>query len=194
MRKRALPLLLTVLLASCASTKFHSTWKAPDAGVLEVKGRKIAAIFVSEDESIRRAAEDTLAGELVERGADGVASYTIVTKDELQNRQGALEHLKAQGFAGAIVMRITGREQQISSMPSTYAGARYSNWGWRTVYEPEVRTDTIVSVETLIYSLLRDKLLWAGTSETFNPARLETFVSNLADAVADEMHREGLLP
>jgi hypothetical protein len=197
MLRRPIALFLTVLLASCASTSFHSTWKDPDAGVLDYSGKKIAAIFVSEDESIRRAAEDTLAGELSARGAEGLAAYRLVSFSELSDKAAVHAKLTQAGCSGVVVMRVSGKEQQISSYPTTYAGSRYSSfsgWGWHGGYGNEVRSDTIVSVETLVYSLERDKLLWAGTSETFNPSKLEEFVVDLANAVAKEMESEGLLP
>ena len=38
------------------------------------------------------------------------------------------------------------------------------------MYSPSyLRTDTIVNVETLVYDLKADKLVWAGKSESKNP-------------------------
>ena len=44
-----------------------------------------------------------------------------------------------------------------------------------------------------MYSLTRDKLLWAGQSKTFNPAKLDEFVKELAQAAAEQMKEEGLI-
>ena len=51
----------------------------------------------------------------------------------------------------------------------------------------------MISVETLVYSLLQDKLLWGGTSRTTNPADLNSLIKEVADATAAEMTKEGLL-
>ena len=56
-----------------------------------------------------------------------------------------------------------------------------------------LQTDTIVSVETLVYSFVQDKLLWAGMSETMNPSRADELVRELAGKVASQMEKEGLL-
>jgi hypothetical protein len=70
----------------------------------------------------------------------------------------------------------------------------YYRYGWGAVYEPGyLRTDTIVTVETLVYSLADDKLIWAGASQTTNPSSLDGFVRELAGKVADQMRKEGLL-
>jgi hypothetical protein len=56
-----------------------------------------------------------------------------------------------------------------------------------------VQTDTLVSIETLIYSLNKDKLLWAGTSRTSNPESLSHLVDEVSDAVAREAIQQGLI-
>jgi hypothetical protein len=51
----------------------------------------------------------------------------------------------------------------------------------------------VVAVETLIYSLKDDKLLWAGTSRTTNPDTLSDLVTEVADAVAKQAAKQGLI-
>jgi hypothetical protein len=61
-------------------------------------------------------------------------------------------------------------------------------------YDPGyLRTDRVVLVETLVYSLAQDKLLWAGKSKTTNPENLQKFISELADAAAKEMRKAGFV-
>jgi hypothetical protein len=71
----------------------------------------------------------------------------------------------------------------------------YWTWGWGTVWEPGYLTvDKIVKVETLVYSLERDELLWAGVSRTVDPASIDSFIGELATAVTKQMAKDGLLP
>ncbi len=192
--------LFAVLAAGCSSTSFRTTWRAPDAGPIDYAGKKVAAIFISPEESTRRKAEDALARELTARGAQGLAAYTLVSLEQLKDQTGARARLRDAGCAGALVMRVTAREQQISSYPGVYSGARYSSfsgysgWGWGMAYDTSyLRTDTVLSIETLVYSLEEDKLLWAGTSEILEPSNIEERVVELATAAADEMRKEGLI-
>ena len=53
--------------------------------------------------------------------------------------------------------------------------------------------DTLVSVETTVYSLDRDELIWSGTSRTTNPENLADLVKEVADATVKEMVKQGLL-
>jgi hypothetical protein len=53
-------------------------------------------------------------------------------------------------------------------------------------------TDDIVTVETLVYSLEQDLLVWAGVSRTVDPAQIDPFITDLAAAVTKQMAKDGL--
>lgn len=193
--------LAAALFTACSSTRFVSTWKEPTAGPGELAGQKIAAFVMSSEQGSRRAAEDTLASELRARGADGIAGYTLLPGDTAKDRDAAKRKLEQAGVGVVVVMRPAGQEQELRSTPGTWHTVpRYRSWsgywgyGWGAVYEPgEIRTDTIVSVETVVYSVASDKLIWAGRSKTTNPSDVGSFVEELAAAVDDEMRQSGLL-
>ena len=185
-----------------AGTRFTSSWKAPDAQPESFKGAKVAALIVSTEESMRYPAEEALAREITARGAVGMPAYSIVPKELIRDKEKAREFLEKAGVAGVVAMRVIGKEQEITQSPGTYwGGAGYATFwgtgywgtGWGAVYEPGyLRTDTIVQVETLIYSLRQNKLVWAGRSETTNPSTLPKFVKDLAKKVADQLKKLGL--
>ena len=191
---------VTLLLGACATnTTFTSTWKAPDATVLKPEGKRLAAVFIGRDESTRREAEDTLVRRLDAAGAQGVASYTLVPNNEARDIDGVKERLAAAGINGAVVMRVIGKRERVSYTPTPVFAPYYQHfwgywgYGWCAAYKPIATTDEVVSVETLIYSLDRDELLWAGTSRTVNPSKVPDFVNEVADAAAKEMQKQGLL-
>ena len=189
------------ILTACATTTFTSTWKAPNETPLATAGRKIAAVFISGDESSRRVAEDTLVQRINARGAVGIAAYTLIPSAELRDMERVKARLSEAGIDGIVLMRVIEEKQKVSYtnespafVPYYLRFSSYWDYGWREMYEPvRVATDTVVSVETLVYSLRRDKLMWAGTSRTVNPAQLPTFVESLADAATKEMQKQGLL-
>ena len=53
--------------------------------------------------------------------------------------------------------------------------------------------DKIVSVETLVYSLEQDQLVWAGVSRTVDPTQIDPFIAELATVVTRQMAKDGLL-
>jgi len=61
------------------------------------------------------------------------------------------------------------------------------------VYIPgSVSQDMVVIVETTIYSVPRNALLWAAVSETKNPKKLAEFVQGLVTASIKELQKQGL--
>lgn len=194
-------------LAACSTTttQFVSSWKAPDAQPLAFRNSKVVAVVMATDPSLRREAEDTLAREITERGAQGVAMYRILEEANSANEDEARRALEAAQIKGLIVMRPVATEKEVVSVPApsrgtagtefyypSYYGGYYSH-GWGAPYESEIRTNTIVSVETLVYSLEQNKLVWSGQSKTTNPEKVGEFVRELADAVADELKKEKLI-
>ena len=189
-------------ITACGTTTFTSTWKDPTTPTLNPIGKTVAAVFVTRDEAKRRAGEDALAADLTARGAKGVPAYTLVPDSVRGDGEKARAALKAAGANGAVVMRVVGKDQQINytpgaPMPAYYNGfGPYWGYGWGTAYSyspPTVTTDTIVSVETLVYSLTQDKLLWASTSRTTNPSNIDKLINEVAEATAKEMAKQGIL-
>jgi hypothetical protein len=192
-----------VALAACASTRFNSTWKAPDAQPLNFAGQKVAALIISPNEATRLGAEGSLARELTARGVQGIPAYNLIPPNESRDKDKAKALFSQAGIAGVVVMRAVGQQQEITSSPSMgYWGAPYygSFWGgyyghgWGAVYDPGyLRTDTIVTVETLVYDMKADKLLWAGRSQTTNPSNVQAFIKELVAGAANEMKKQGLI-
>ena len=198
-RLSVVTLMAVLALSACASTSFVSSWKAPDATPLQMKGEKVAAVVMLQNGPSRRAAEEALARELTERGVIGVPMYKVLPDATPGNEAAARTALESEGFAGVVVMRPIATQREISSTPVMYAGPVYGGYwggyygyGWGAPYA-EIRTDTIVSVETLVYSLTQNKLVWAGQTRTMNPTNVNSFVDELADAATNELRKQGLI-
>ncbi|HEX7421368.1 MAG TPA: hypothetical protein VF505_15870 [Thermoanaerobaculia bacterium] len=188
---------------ACATTTFQSTWRSPDAQPLQLRGRKVVAVFISRDPLLRQRAEDAMAREISARGAEGVPAYTFLSDRDVKDRDAAKAKAEALGFSGAVVMRVVGSETVYTytprsaiwiSSPYRQLWGGYWGWGWATVLQPgNLPVDRIVKIETLVYSLDQDRLVWAGVSRTLDPGRIENFIAELAEAVSRQMAREGLL-
>ena len=186
--------LLMALLSGCATTTFRSTWSDPQAK--PVRFQRTLAVFMTPNEGERRASEDQLVQFI--GPARSTASYTLLSRADLDDTDRAKEKVRAAGFDGAVVMRVIGERQEVTYEPPTYYRGYWGGYhsrGWGTVYDPGyLRTDTIVSVETNVYSLAEDKLIWSGVSETFDPNDTPRMVTEIAEAAAKQMRERGLLP
>lgn len=187
-------------LCACGSTTFLSTWKAPDAQPVSASGKSIAALVISGDKTRQRDAEVYLSNDLTTRGARGVPAHQLIGYGH-PDVDYALAKFRQAGVEGVVVMRLVGHHQTVMVDPGGFSGEAYTSFG--SYYQStgvslsyssgSVQIDTEVTVETLVYSLTQNKLLWAGTSRTSNPAGVQSLINEVADAVSSEMGRDGLI-
>jgi hypothetical protein len=204
MRHRIAAILLIAAAAvptDAASTKFKSMWKSPDAASVDLRGQKVVALVIRKEDAPRQDAEVALAKALTARGLQGIPAYSVIPASELRNREGAKARMEKLGIAAVVVMKEVGQSSEVTESPATYyATASYNTFwgyydsGWSYMYEPSyLNIDRIVSVETLIYDLRRDKLMWAGMSDSTNPKMVTKLIQDLVDTTAKELKKQGLV-
>jgi hypothetical protein len=201
-------LLTTLALAGCDETDFVSTWRDPATTDLDLRG-ETAAFLLSGNTAVRRTFEENLAEELNKNGIETVPGYELLPGTETIRKSVILKRLGNTTADHAVFMRVVDRKQELSYVPGAvwYPGAYYDPFlwydgryygpagfvgPWPSYYDPGYyRTDTIVSVETLVYSVPDSKLLWAGMSKTMNPSEIDEFVKDLVSETVDELHESG---
>ncbi len=198
----AVALLAAASLMAFGGVKFVKTWKNPEAQPVDWRGKKVAVFAMTALTSNREGAEKAMAREITQRGAQAVLGYTLVPPAAEKDLQAAKRILADAGITGAIISRVVGYQEdmEVSGGQSYYLGPNYASfWGYwdygMTVgYIPgNVDTKMTVMVESLIYSIDQDKLLWAGTSATVNPKEVDKAIKQLASAVANEVRKAGLV-
>ena len=195
----AVALLLSA--AVLAGPKFVSTWKAPEAAGTSFAGRKVAALIISDDQNLRVSGEEALVRELAAVGApQGIASYRIVPREELRDPEKARGWYERAGADGVVAMRLVKSDKRTTWSPSTWSTPYYSTlwgyygYGWGAVYDPGVtRTDTVAVIETLVFSVPQNKLLWAGVTESTNPKDAGRIIKDIVSATVKEMTKQGLI-
>jgi len=204
-RMRLPALLSAALLSACASTStFTSTWKDPNATPLEFERQKVVAAVLIKDESKRRAAEGKLAQQIAVRGAQGRSMYSMFPDATGNNEPALRAAMEAEGVKGVIVMRPINVDKKVT-ITETYQEPSYvSFWGgyygqgFAMSYssgpsEPSVRERTVVYVETLVYSLTQNKLVWGGQSKTVDPDNVAALIEELAAATTKALQKEKLI-
>jgi hypothetical protein len=190
---------LTTVAALSAAVKFTSTFKSLDAGATRFAGKKVAALVISNDVGMRVPAEEALVRELNARGMQGVATYKIVPKEELNRAETARPWFEKSGVEGIVAIRPVSTETRMAYTSGTWVSANYGTlwdyygYGWGSVYiPPSAQRETVVVVETTIFSVSRNQLLWAAVTESTNPRDLKAFVEELAKQTVKEMQKQGL--
>lgn len=185
--------LLVLVVSACASTKLTSTWRDPALGPLQF--RKVVGIALTANPTVRRLAEDEFVRAV---GPDrGIAGYTLVSDEELADRDHVRARLEAAGVDGAVVYRLAAVEERQRWVPPTTYGGMWTYWGWASpqVHSPGyLTTDQLVQVESALYAVGDARLVWAGRSQTLNPSSIEDLIGGVVRVTVAELRSEQLLP
>jgi hypothetical protein len=199
-RYTAIAVLLAGVTLAAASTKFKSTWKAPGLEPVSFAGKKVVALVISDDDSLRVSSEEGLASELMDRGLNGVPSYRIIPKEEVKDPDKARGWFERAQAEGVVAMRLVDARKVQTYTPATWTGPYYGSlwgyygygWGSGMYIPPRVDEDALVTIETLIFSVPQNKLLWAAVSETKNPKSARQLLADLVKTTAKELQKQGL--
>ena len=76
----------------------------------------------------------------------------------------------------------------------SYGFAGYWNTAWAYPYNPGyVTTTQIVTVETNIYSLKDDKLVFAALSQTSDPANVGKLIRSVMRHINEQLKKDGMI-
>jgi hypothetical protein len=201
MRQFCLALFVLVAAAATAAPTFLSVWKSPEVSRLNFAGKKVAALVITDDQPLQQSAEEALTRELTARNVTALPSYRIVPREEIKSAEKARGWFERAAVQGVVALRPVSREKEKTYSSVVWSSGYYPSfwgyygYGWSDLYVAPVssRTNTVIVVETLIYDVTRDRLMWAATSETRNPKTLQSFITELVAAAVAEMKKMKLV-
>ena len=182
-----------------ADVTFTSAWRSSEAGTVSFAGKKVAALVISADDSLRIPGEEALARELATRGMSSVATYRIAPREELQTADRARPWFEKANVEGVVALRPVRKDNRATynaamwMTPYYHSFWDYYGYGWGNTYTfGSADRDAVVVVETTIYSVPRNMLLWAAVTETKNPKELHRVIADLVKGSVKEMQKQGL--
>ncbi|MEQ9300664.1 MAG: hypothetical protein RIF33_18985 [Cyclobacteriaceae bacterium] len=183
-------LLALVLLSSCNTTKIVSAYTDPDIDQNREKFQKVMIAVVTTNEQARRSAEEKLAA----RDDRFVPSYKLLSNKQItQNLAQSKGLVEQEGFDGVVTMKLLTTNTSSTPVAGYYNGGY---WGyhtnfWTGYYQPGYyREDVSYFVETNVFSLGADKVLWSGITSTTNVSQADRVISQVADAVYRQMVKD----
>ena len=187
-------------ISSCSSTKITSTWREPNKAISLNKLNKVLVVALFQNETSRRKAEDQMVSYFYGKG---VASYNYLDKNiSTKNENAIREKIKNDGFDGAVTMRLLDVDKEevysrgnISMYPSYYrnfSGYYFRNWGYFS--DPGYYSTTkTYTVETNVFSIKEDKIIWSGITKTTDPSGVTKMTDEIGKVVFNEMVKEGFI-
>ncbi len=180
---------LAGLLFACSpATRLEKSWADPSLTPETVKAfKKVLVIAPLNDETSQRIAEDKLVALL--KNVEAVQSYLYLTAEDTEQKQ-VIQKLKNDGFDGTILIRLKDVEKETTYQPGTSYGGWY---GYRYATPGYYSENTTFMVETNLYSLESEKLLWSGTTSTLNPSKLDKTIDDIFATLRYEWQKKGLI-
>ncbi len=184
---------LLVAIVGCArtQTKFEQVWRVPSSSTSSVQ--RIATLYDSYDGAMRRTVEDQMARKLAERGVQAVPAYMVLDEAAMEDEAMARSELAAKGFDGVLEIRLVGVETFPGQTAST-TGTYDWNWGvgWPTTYDNYAFDSPIVRLETNLYSLASNELIWSARSKTVDPENTNEVIDGVTSLVASTLQTRGV--
>ena len=192
-RNKMLAIVATLAFTACSSTQLVTKWQAPS--VERLTFTKIVALALTQKASLRRAAETDLCSQVT--SVSCTPAYQVIPESAMGNVEQMKAIVQRAGFDGAVVFRVVSTDEKVTYVPPSYGGTFWGYYGYAypISYAPAYyRADKVVRVETSIYSLREDRLLWVATTKTINPDSVDSLVAEVAKAVRRELEHEKLIP
>ena len=200
MKKIILAVVVCSAIVCCTTTaSLERSWRDPTVTVDFTRLNKVLVVALLKNEGARRSAEDQLCALLKGKA---VPSYLYLTKDIRQeNEESIRQRIKNEDFDGVIFMRLVDVDKDLKYVPGQYPPPPYYGrfWGyywysWGAFYEPgHYETTKTYRIETNVYSLKSDKLIWSGITKSVDPANLDKLMGAVAKTVYKEMVHEGFI-
>ena len=201
-------LVSAVLLSACVTS--HNTDVTSSS---RVKGHapgdhvnKVLVIALVDQPNIRTAVEGRLVAALQERKVEATASLPVLGADygKGKDRKEMAADIAARGYESALVVTLIDvkEEMHYTQGGMNYApdiavqGAMGQTFYVRqsAVYEPGYfSNDKKYFLESNLYQLDPEKLLWSAKTTTVNPADLEAGTTGVAKAVVDRMAKDDMI-
>ncbi len=183
-----------IVLTSCGpKTKIAMDWTNPDYG--NVRFNKVVAIAMSQDQIIRRIAEDEFVAKLP-KGTEGVASYTIIPAEKRDDVEAVKAILKDANIDGAAVFSLVSEDMKLEFNRGTpyYNFWGYYGWAYPTVHGSSyLMTEMVVRIYSAVYEVEDATLVWSALSETTDQASTQKIIDDVVRLVIRSMTSKGMV-
>jgi hypothetical protein len=198
MRRTGIVVALCVAAVGCpsASTSLVRTWRDPGYSGREAK--RLLVIGLAPNEGNRKTFEYAVAARLQHMKYEPVTAYDVLPRDRMADRETIAAVVKERGIDLVLVSRLVSKHTEAEFVPTAgYATGGYYPYyagGYSRVYAPGyVAEREVVYLETNAYDARQERLVWSGTSRTFDHSSIEDVSDSVAEAIASALKDQGVI-
>jgi hypothetical protein len=211
--KKIISLFVATFLLSCSSsnTTIVNSWKDPNTSVSSEQFKKVLVVALLKDDVTRRVVESNFH----EFNPIFKTSFTFLHQGNKDITQDLLiKLLNLENFDGVVTLRLADTKVETDYIPGMntslyYANPYFGNYngygtmfsGWYSYYSPFYYDlgyyveNTYYFIETNIFSLKNNKLIWSGTTKSSNvPGNIDETTRDIINEIVNQMRKDGSLP
>jgi len=191
-----LSLILTHMLTSCATSSLTNVWKDTD-----YRGQISNALIIgiSKKPATKRNFEDEFVRQMEAHGVRAVPSYKHFSAEELLQREAVVSKVKEMNIDTVLITRLVDRKtvETYISGSSYYRPPSHYN-GWNSYYSRSynqgyVIKDEVVVLETNLYDVETETIIWSAMSETFKGGDQTVLIKDFIKLLVNNMSKDKLL-
>jgi hypothetical protein len=217
--KRLLSLILFGLfMAACSGTKTTGSWSDQS---YKGKIKNVYIIGIAKKDINRMIFENSFESRLASEGIKAIASYTdLLSTNQEVDREDIIQRMRNNNCDSVLLTRLVGQKTKGSlsggrgtynytpmSSPVGPTSQRlpkgqlsyYNNWGTYYNYgkvnyvQPSSLDNVILTVESVLYDLQTEELIWSAQLETRLEGNIENMMRIFVDEVAKDLKKKGLI-
>ncbi len=188
--------LVIVFLSGCSSTtKVVEHWTDPN---FDGKLENLLVLSLNQSNKSRRIVENGFLLELKKRNIQAQASYNLLPNYEDLSKESVKAAISGSSIDGVLVMRAVKITKEDRNVREQSDGTRYDTFyayvgEYRPAYDSYTTTDTTVHMETNLYVVKDEQLVWTGKTESFNPTDVKELIAEMVIKILDQVSKTGFL-
>jgi hypothetical protein len=210
-------MLVALLVTACSSTTMSGSWSDP---ALAKKVKTVYIIGISKDETRRRIFEDAFGRQLASQGIKTFSSYRDLPSNQDSDREAIIQRMTAEGCDSVLLTKLIDTRSETVTSPGRvsgyssggyggrgYGGRGYSGrggggWGGyygrgRSIdveYMPPTSTEFVIAtIESVMYDLESEEMIWSGQLETVIEGNFEKMVQDFVNTVSEDLTKKGII-
>jgi hypothetical protein len=188
-------LMIVAMVLGCTTAKPVLEWRDTDyhGGSFD----NILIVGVAGQESVRRTFEESFVNRLREEQVNAVASFVAIPGEARPAEANIRAAVKDGRFDAVLLTHLVGVEQKEIYHPPTFSGGFYGHYGFVRgyAYEPGYTSrQKTVKLETNLYDVKTEKLVWSMQSATVNPSSEQKLIEAKIKTVVACLNPSDRLP
>lgn len=203
-------LLVSGMIVSCSPiSRITGSWVEPSAKGKLLSGKTIFIASLTRNIKVRTELENGFTQLVAVKNIKTVKGSDYFNPEfykKIPAEKALQTQIKNSGADYVLTISLINKNSETRYVPGTRGYAPYPRFGWYggfysyynywypMFYEPGYYvTDRTYFMETNLYDLDGNKLIWSAQSETVNPGSIDNFVNTYPKVLVDQLVKDGLL-